>query len=319
MCGDPKHTIQHVIWTCPALHAGRLKANAMLATLQVEAIPQSVLIGIAPAMCVFPCQPYWGNTADATEQDLSVDHARFIGINKVISTTGEDGSVHHNKISEEAESTIQKLTEIWGDSRNSGTILAITARKALGHLRQGRFEYEIMTLPRREYGEPPANINVYADGGLTAPTDQHLGLPAAGIFVKNRFGQHDEEGDELEAAEAQFDQSYKQLLDRCIRIPIPGLVNSSTRSEAHGLLGGLCTKGPVHIGIDNKAVVYRAGRLIGLALDLCLKRDDDVGMRSGNCGDPKRSTGSCRRTGTSETPFGGSSSPRAPVPSRLLQ
>ena len=75
---------------------------------------------------------------------LSVEHARFIGINKVISTTREDGSTHHNKITEEAESSIQMLTEMWGDARNSQTILAITARKALGYLRQGRFEYEKM-------------------------------------------------------------------------------------------------------------------------------------------------------------------------------
>ena len=54
LCGDPKHTIQHVIWTCPALHAGRHEASPMLATLQVDAIPQPVLIGVAPAMCISP-------------------------------------------------------------------------------------------------------------------------------------------------------------------------------------------------------------------------------------------------------------------------
>ena len=231
-------------------------------------------------MCIFPCKPYWGNTADDIEHDLSSEHAGYIGISKAITTTKQDGTIHIDKITEEAEATIQLLAGIWGDARTMPHILSITARKALAHLRQGRFDYEAMVLPMHENGTPPADINVYPDGGLTAPTNQHLGLPAAGIFIKNRFGQQEEEGDELEASEAQFDQRYKCQLDRCIRLPIPGLINSSTRSEAHGLLGGLCSKGPVHIGIDNKAVVDRACHLVGLALDLCQRRDDDVAMRT---------------------------------------
>ena len=59
---------------------------------------------------------------------------------------------------------------------------------------------------------------------------------------------------------------------------MPGQINSSTRSEAHGLLVGLCTKGPVHTGIDNKAVVDRACCLITLATNLCKERDDTEAM-----------------------------------------
>jgi hypothetical protein len=67
---------------------------------------------------------------------------------------------------------------------------------------------------------------------------------------------------------------------RCVHIPIPGLINSSTRSEAHGLLAGLCAKGPVHLGIDSKAVVDRAHLLLSIATSLCSQRDDEQYLRN---------------------------------------
>ena len=59
LCGDPKHTVQHVIWTCPALHQQRVEANAMLATIPLEALPQSIQIGVAPYVH-FPVQTILG-------------------------------------------------------------------------------------------------------------------------------------------------------------------------------------------------------------------------------------------------------------------
>ena len=188
--------------------------------------------------------------------------------------------MHRTKITAEAEEMIQTLTDKWGDARQTKSILAVTARKAIGHLRQGRFDYDAMIMPRREHGRPPKDINVYADGGLTAPTNQHFSIPAAGVFIKNRFHLDDGDDAQLEPAEAQFENSYKQQRGRCTRLAIPGLINSSTRSEGHGLLVALCTKGPLHIGIDNKAVVGRACRLIDLATNICRLRDDDVAMQT---------------------------------------
>ena len=116
LCGGAKHTIQDVIWTCPAFQAGRHEANPLLATMPLEAIPQSVRIGIAPAMCVFPCRPYWGNiAADFDEQDLSAEPPLFIGIGKMACPRQRgDGSIHRNAISEDALETIQALAEKWG-------------------------------------------------------------------------------------------------------------------------------------------------------------------------------------------------------------
>lgn len=68
--------------------------------------------------------------------------------------------------------------------------------------------------------------------------------------------------------------------DRCIHLPILGLINSSTISEVHGLLVGICTRGPAHLGIDNKAVVDRACYLLQLADKLCHLRDDEDLIRT---------------------------------------
>jgi hypothetical protein len=129
-----------------------------------------------------------------------------------------------------------------------------------------------MVMPQPEHDTPPAEINVFPDGGLTAPTNQHLGLAAAGIYCPNRFVAEHDAGDALLPQETQFEHAYSKGRDRCILLPIPGRINSSTRSEAHGLLIAICTKGAVHIGIDNLTVVERASQLLNLAEHLCTTR-----------------------------------------------
>lgn len=283
LCGDPNHSIQHVIWTCPAHHNARQGANPMLASIPLEALPQSLRIGIAPAMCIFPCKPYWGNVDNDTQQDLPEDIATLIGITDTITTTRDDGTQKHNKISGDATTAINSLTDEWGDARTNSNVLAITARRALGHMRQGRFDYGAMVMPRPENDTPPTEINVFPDGGLTAPTNQHLGLPAAGIYCPNRFDATDTPHDDRDALlpqETQFEHYYTKGRDRCILLPIPGRINSSTRSEAHGLLIAICTRGAVHIGIDNQTVVERACQLLKIAEHLCTARQIEATMET---------------------------------------
>ena len=122
-----------------------------------------------------------------------------------------------------------------------------------------------MILPKHVDDKPPVDINVSADGGLTAPANQQLGLPAAGVYFKDRFSNQDTNHDSTDPQENQFEHAYTRGTHRCVLLPIPGEINSSTRSEAHGLLVSTCSKGPVHIGIDNKAVVDRANSLLDLA------------------------------------------------------
>lgn len=206
LCGHPKHTIQHVIWSCPALHAARHEANPTLAALQIEVLPPAVQIGIAPALCVYPCKPYWAITNDDINLDLSSGSARYIGISKEIISIKKDGAAFTNRISAAAEATIEMLSERWGDARITLGVLNFTGRKALGHSRQRCFDYDAMIPPRREMGTPPEDINVFPDGGVTAPTQQHLGITAAGIFVPARYAPQAAGDDEIEPAEAQFDQ-----------------------------------------------------------------------------------------------------------------
>ena len=202
---------------------------------------------------------------------------------------------------------INQLTDTWGDARTTAYTLAITARKAMAYLRQGRFDYQSMIMPQHVDDVPPPDINVYPDGGLTSPANQHFGLAAAGIYVPNRFTDKskacraacsgnlfpgtdggvangtsaDEEGrGTLLPQEAQFEHAYRKRGDRCILLPVPGAINSSTRSEAHGLFVAICTDGAVHIGIDNKAVVDRAKQLILLADHLCNLRNIETATAS---------------------------------------
>lgn len=49
-----------------------------------------------------------------------------------------------------------------------------------------------MILPAKVDEPPPLHINVFPDGGLTAPSNQHYGLPAAGIFIIDRYEDSDD-------------------------------------------------------------------------------------------------------------------------------
>ena len=111
LCGAPKHTIQHVIWTCPVLHRQRQEANPKLASPQLDALPQPVQIGVAPAMCIFPCKPYWGNTKHDEPLDLTAEHGAYVGMTDDIITHRDDGTIKHNEISEAATATISQLAE----------------------------------------------------------------------------------------------------------------------------------------------------------------------------------------------------------------
>ena len=63
-------------------------------------------------------------------------------------------------------------------------------------MRKGRYNYEEMQPPVAAREQLPDFINVYPDCGLTSPTNQHLGLAAAGIFGLKRYA--DEDGDDNE-------------------------------------------------------------------------------------------------------------------------
>ena len=127
LCGGEKHTISHVIWTCTALHHIRVAANPTLAALPIDTIPHPVGIGIAPAMCIFPCRPYSGDIADDDMQDLGENLDSFIGISDTITHARADGTTSKNKLSAAAAEEIDNLAALWGDARENAECRDIIA------------------------------------------------------------------------------------------------------------------------------------------------------------------------------------------------
>ena len=109
----------------------------MLATLNLDALPEPVKIGVAPAMCTFPCLPFWGQLAPHDDSVCSREQAIYMGITKAITKISDEGKVHTNIISEAATECNEHLAALWGDPRETPSEHAFTTRRAPGHLRKG--------------------------------------------------------------------------------------------------------------------------------------------------------------------------------------
>ena len=102
-------------------------------------------------------------------------------------------------------------------------------------------------------GSPPADPNVYCDGGASHP-DSHLwSLGTFGVFWPGRQ-QHGQPFHNLETTYAQCKFTYKGAeLHGCLDTPSC----SSTRAETVAGIVALCACWPVNIASDSKAFVIR--------------------------------------------------------------
>eukprot|EP00973_Karenia_brevis_P031134 4295146-Karenia_brevis.AAC.1 len=100
----------------------------------------------------------------------------------------------------------------------------------------------------------PEKPNVYTDGSLTLPKQVKFGLSAAGVWWPGRTQISEMEKDFMHIKEEA--NGIKQWAN------LPGPSTSSTRPELLGFCLAMLADVPVHVGIDNSAVVENGNKLI---------------------------------------------------------
>lgn len=84
---------------------------------------------------------------------------------------------------------------------------------------------------------------------------------------------------------------------RAMWAPIYGVWHSSTRAELAVLVMATHTKSPIHIGIDNKAVVEKAMRIIEIAKRIAQGKEEVPEK-------PLKESGDYKKMGTHGSAFG---------------
>ena len=111
-------------------------------------------------------------------------------------------------------------------------------------------------------GSPPADPNVYCDGGASHPNSHLWSLGTFGVFWPGRQ-QHGQPFHNLETTYAQCKFTYKGAeLHGCLDTPSC----SSTRAETVAGIVALCACWPVNIASDSKAFVIRFRNTIHITL-----------------------------------------------------
>ncbi len=102
-------------------------------------------IGIAPALCIFPCLPYWGNSEGNINDDLSCENARHIGISRTITTVKQDGKYFAVRFMKKQEINKLKLVDhIKNEKHLMGWIEYPYIVNMIGYAKEDRYVYIAM-------------------------------------------------------------------------------------------------------------------------------------------------------------------------------
>ena len=108
---------------------------------------------------------------------------------------------------------------------------------------------------------PRTKINVYTDGWLKNPSCTVLAVGGCGILVPQEAG---EDLAALGSATTKFVHRGRWNEGTAMWSPLLGLWQTAARAELAALVMAM----HIRIGIDNKAVVDRAGMLIEIAREI---------------------------------------------------
>jgi hypothetical protein len=232
-CGSKAASILH-LWSCKGLQAFRTNFDPDIAHLNEHNTPAHILIGIPEKLQV-------GNTGWLCNQICAKGDVY----------AGADAILRHKcKLSFDTEKLIDGYCP--KDANYD------TQQLAYKHLAtQGR-----TTVPTIAFvdGSAPDRPNVATDGSLKEPK-QHLAIGTFGSWEWDRSTHH------LTPEELAFCRPLRrQDEDLCGGIllagTLPGVYNSSARTEIAGIITALAKPIPIHIILDNKGVVDRISAMI---------------------------------------------------------
>ena len=133
----------------------------------------------------------------------------------------------------------------------------LNARQLLRKLRGGTQQMDFKAIPR-DHEQAPHEPNVYNDGSLKVPHNQHWSLGGIGVWWEHRSLLEKA----LNANESDYAYASQQHDGVEMWAPMPGFQCSSTRTEIAAGILALTADGPVHQASDNKFFVRFVNFLI---------------------------------------------------------
>ena len=124
------------------------------------------------------------------------------------------------------------------------------------------------TLPEKIHEDPPTAKNVYTDGALKNPVTQLYALAGHGAWWPGKVND-----DHIIPGNRTLVHTEVKEGGVATWAPFKVVWHSSTRAELAGLIIAMGTNVPIHVGIDNAAVVMKANHLIAKAKEREAKGD----------------------------------------------
>ena len=231
-----RHTLEHILWECPAHDQTRMNTDPGLAALAkiVKKLPTAIRYGVAPAMDGLEKCTFWGQPLD----DLG-EHKELLG-----------GYLFNR--------SKEYLREASAYCRNLGNY-----RQIFQHLKKaaGEMKPEEFPLPETVVGEYLEQPNIYTDASLHRDGDVMYTAAGAAAWHPGRANLENESDMEKDCHHAYEPDGIGHYL------PVYGQRTSSTRAELAAAIIGISRPIPVHVATDSQAFLNKADQLIRKAKD----------------------------------------------------
>jgi hypothetical protein len=215
-------------------------------------LPEAVKLGIAPALSHAAHTTYWGTQVPHQERIKRNSTQWLLGVRHPVAN--QAARVLQDKVS----------TQL------------CNARQLIGLCKGGHGQGEYGDYPEEVEGEVPEEPNLYTDGGVKNPTNQHFAIAGFGLWWPKQ----------KEVAPNPYLQAKVEEHGTAMWAGLRGNSVSSTRTELAAIVVACMWPIALHIGTDSLAVVRKAGYLIRTAA----KWNDSPGLpahtRRNPCGRP---------------------------------
>ena len=225
-CKKTPQTIRHLFRTCDKFEHIRDMYEVGAEHLNCEELPEAVVLGIPPALAIHPEETFWGQSHRSFGDKLDIV-----------------GCFHKG----------QRISPANRDRLNtlSGTWPHRCARQAFALLK-GFHYWPRLPPPAFCEGAAPSEPNVYSDGGASHPTNPQWTLGSHGIHWAAGLRTQEPTSLEQEFSSVSHDANSGRT---DLWGPATGIRCTSTRAELYAAILAMYAPIPIHIAIDNKAVV----------------------------------------------------------------
>ena len=248
-CHHPNQDIFHTLHACPTFQHIRQAHKALPDNINHTSVPNTVLIGVPPALCLDPTRTFWGQTAaqvglqhDCIDNKIGIKGTRNLEPKLSPTIWWHIDNMTNNNHKE------------FHDDHNTNNIHHNNARQLLNSLRKHTQWLNDNTHVPFVNDVAPADINVYTDGSVSNPTFNNWQTGGCAAW-------YNEARSNFTGNEQQFTCNTNNTSSNT-QATVDDFWYSSTRMEIAGLILACLSPGPIHVGTDNQAVVRKARKIL---------------------------------------------------------